>query len=471
MFKQLIRFYKYIILVLGLLIIPGFLLTFSVNVKAQGLPVFVDNDSFTSVYGYSGSEFINVCNSSRYFQNNGISIDIDTPGLIMFNGVENGYNYTEIMVPTTSYSGDFSTSGGVTYDTWNSDDNFLTLSSTYFYYFLYERGELWQAQLYYYGSGTQNLSVSFYGSYNDIGYLSSNYNWSVDPSKIIATNEAIPVINTGHATAPDEFESPVYPSGHAKPNQVPSSPTINNYSWTTYNNPSIDTTNLESLVESLIDVVIYNFSYLFTNLAGLFSNLISNIGSFIGYIGQLLEYYGNLIISNIQNGINTFYDNMVSLFEPISDTLNTIGVIAVSIVALGTEDGQFAMGTLIENLFLPNPAEVVALFYANDDFDILSTTIDVITTVPGLFNTLIGTLPSPKFHIPSLIYHGQQIGDFDIDFSWYAAYKVYVDIILNAFLIVGYIYWIFTTFGSHLRGHFMDYAPNDPENNQRLFRG
>ena len=127
-------------------------------------------------------------------------------------------------------------------------------------------------------------------------------------------------VGQGHAIPPDPFEDPILATGsnHTLPREVPESPTIINYSWTTYNSPTIDTSTIESLLESLIYVINYLAGWLRDNLAREFQNLISNIKSLIEYIGNTIQYYGGLIISNIQNGIQTFYNNMVSLFEPIS---------------------------------------------------------------------------------------------------------------------------------------------------------
>ena len=107
-------------------------------------------------------------------------------------------------------------------------------------------------------------------------------------------------------------------TGHYIPNYdntgtptLPPRPTINNYTWTTYNNPPIDTSTLDNLVESLIDVVSYNFTYLFTNLSGLFSNIIDNIKNFIDYIQDTLLYVGRSIQDSIKNAIDLIYDNLV----------------------------------------------------------------------------------------------------------------------------------------------------------------
>ena len=149
---------------------------------------------------------------------------------------------------------------------------------------------------------------------------------STSNKKVITLGSDDVVIPTGHATAPDSFENPTLSSGsnHTLPREVPESPVINNYSWTTYNSPTIDNSTLESLIESLIDVTNYLAGWLSNNLSGEFQNLISNIQGLIEYIGETIQYYCGLIISNIQNGIETFYNNMVSLFEPIAQNLEEI---------------------------------------------------------------------------------------------------------------------------------------------------
>ena len=148
-------------------------------------------------------------------------------------------------------------------------------------------------------------------------YVNSSSNKKV---VTLGSNDIIP----GLATLPGAFNSPIYSAGDTPPVNVPPQYTINNYSWTTYNPPSVDTTNAETLLASIIEGNEYNFNYLFENLHGELDNLCSNISGLFEYIGSLLKYYGDLIIDNIQNGIQTFYNNMVSLFEPISQKIDYI---------------------------------------------------------------------------------------------------------------------------------------------------
>ena len=182
----------------------------------------------------------------------------------------------------------------------------------------------------YTGSNQFDGNVNIFGSHNTItnayGTTTIHYPfllYGLDELKdgsgnyVVLTNYAPVVIPTGHATAPDTFEDPVYETGHAKPNKVPQL-TINNYSWTTP--PTPDLTTLENTAKSIFNIL----EWLANNLIGEFSNLITNIQNVGNYIGSTIQYYGNLIVSTIQNGITTFYNNMVSLFEPIASAISYI---------------------------------------------------------------------------------------------------------------------------------------------------
>lgn len=221
-----------------------------------------------------------------------------------------------------------------------------------------------------------------------------------------------PVIVTGHATPPDEFNSPVYTQGHSKPEHVPPTITVNNYTWSTYTPPSVDNSTLEKLVESLTDIVKYNANYLKDNLHNEFTNLINNIKNLIDYIGQTIQYYGDLIIENIQNSITTFYNNMVSLFEPISVALDYISQpLQVEEVVTTIEETQI-----------------------NGD---ITSVISLSNTAFGIF----GTVSEPQsFTIPLdltgiAILHQTQ--PFYIDLSWINSAKTYI----RAFM------WCIVTFG------------------------
>lgn len=130
--------------------------------------------------------------------------------------------------------------------------------------------------------------------------------------------------DTSHATPPYTFESPVYITGHTPPTNVPPTYTINNYTWTTYIPPTLDTSNAETLLESIYNAIVYNGQYLKDNIHGELTNLVDNIGGFVEYIGDTIQYYGNLIITNIQNGITTFYNNINSAIVGIGNAIGYI---------------------------------------------------------------------------------------------------------------------------------------------------
>lgn len=266
-----------------------------------------------------------------------------------------------------------------------------------------------------------------------------NFNYDEDIYKCVFGfgNPTPPVIPNGHATPPDEFDNPLSTSDHDLPREVPNYPTINNYSWTTYNNPPIDTTNLESLIESLIDIVIYNFSYLFSNLAGLFNNLLSNIKSFFEYIASVIEYYGGLIISNIQNAITTFYNNMVSLGESISQTVTAIHDLLTN-----------PLDTTLLNTQLNNSSFVGAI----------RTTESQITSFFGIFSDI--SQPDNiifEIDLTDLWFNG---GVAYLDFSIISPILPFIRLVLGCILLYSLIVTIVTNINSYIGGNG---AKNDSE--------
>lgn len=131
---------------------------------------------------------------------------------------------------------------------------------------------------------------------------------------IITQDFPISPIQVGVATLPQPFQNPIFQNGQTAPTQVPTL-TVNNYSWTTAPTPDLST--LENTQKS-----IYNFlQWLGSNLSGALDNIVDNIGNVGDYIAETIQYYGGMIVKEIQNGIQTFYNNMVSLFEPIVTTI------------------------------------------------------------------------------------------------------------------------------------------------------
>lgn len=233
---------------------------------------------------------------------------------------------------------------------------------------------------------------------------------------VIFTNIAPVVIPTGHATQPDPIEDPFFPTGHARPNQVPQL-TINNYTWTTP--PTPDFSTLEDTAES-----IYNYLYwLGSNLIGAIGNIVTNIQNVGNFLAQTLQYYLGLIIDAIKNSINTFYNNMVSLFEPIATAVNYI---------TQPLDENIINDTLNQTSF-------------SSDFSFVKTNF---TTFANQFNSI--SEPS-SYKIPI---HFENITMFSdvgiqyIDLGWLNSVKS----LLRAFL------WMVTTYG--LIAAIFDAIPN-----------
>lgn len=220
--------------------------------------------------------------------------------------------------------------------------NFTDFTSDYFIYNGSIRGKVWRIRknnLATFASGSSTLTtlsnVSILGNHsmNDLGltYCYPIYIKGTLSLNISGTVTQVPIftdytingtpIPTGHATEPGEFDSPELATGsnYTLPREVPETPTINNYTWVTYNPPSIDTTNLESLVESFIYVVNYLAGWLKDNLSGEFQNLISNLKDLIGFIVQTIQYYGGLIIDAFKTLTTFLYNNFVSLIEKIAE--------------------------------------------------------------------------------------------------------------------------------------------------------
>lgn len=104
----------------------------------------------------------------------------------------------------------------------------------------------------------------------------------------------------------------------------PNAPTITNYTWNTYTAPPVDTSTLESLIQSLIDIVKYNTTYIVGGITGLIENLLTNIQNMFAYIGALIEYSLRVLVTNIQNAIQNLYENFKSLVEPIFQLLEIV---------------------------------------------------------------------------------------------------------------------------------------------------
>ena len=285
----------------------------------------------------------------------------------------------------------------------------------------------------YVGSNQFDGSVNIFGTHNTItnayGTTTIHYPfllYGLDELKdssgnyVVLTNivpEQPVVIPTGHATPPDTIDEPFFPTGHARPTQVPQL-TINNYTWTTP--PTPDFSSLEDTAES-----IYNYlSWLGSNLIGAIGNIVTNIQNVGNFIAQTLQYYLGLIIDAIKNSINTFYNNMVSLFEPIASAIN----------------------------YITEPLDTDRLEASVQDsntYEFVTVSTTGYTTFKNFFDNI--TVPSTlSFHIPYTIL--TQSGYIDFDFGWYSDIRDSVLPWIIGFLYAGFGLAVFRTIPSIIHG-------------------
>lgn len=290
------------------------------------LPYQVNNDEF-DFHGMSAQDVEDYIN--QQIQVNW-SFDFETYPTLMYSFEANNNDYLIIFTgyPSNSPSTYFFDLRSVPYSTFDTDINYCTFTYTnickiqlrypYTVNYVYD-WNWWPYE-------TQNLTL--FGTYYYPEYISENftlaqgtYDENTNPYVLQIYEEPV-TIPTGHATQPINNPNNIIndTNGHRIPK--PTKPTMTQYNWTTYITPQLDTTNIESLLESIFNANQYLFSYLFINLGGLFSNLINNVGDLFDYVVDSIYYAVNNIVSAIQDLATDFYNNMVSLFEPIAEVLN-----------------------------------------------------------------------------------------------------------------------------------------------------
>lgn len=286
--------------------------------------------------------------------------------------------------------------------------------------------------------------------YSGDGIYSSN-------DMLVLTNSARPVLNpTGDSSSvTGHSQSGYYPNVNI--NNLPSHPSISHNSFTTFNPPTIDTSSLEALVESLIDTISYCFDYLSSNIQSAFNSLFNNVSSLIGYIGDLLNYGFKVVQSAIDNAMQTFIDNLSSLFLPLADNVNKITTFFNNLLNLGMDSqGNFSIVTLVQVLFVPSSADLIGLINQHDTFGLVAIIDHVVDIIRTFFLTVSSIQAVHVITIPSFSFMGVTCGPYDIDFGWYSSYKALGDGIISAFLILGYIYWLFTRLPGWFRGTSSD---------------
>lgn len=184
--------------------------------------------------------------------------------------------------------------------------------------------------------------------------------------------------------------------------------------------------NLFDIVVWIGDVILYGFQY----------------------VGKLIIGFLQNLIDNLKNFLKNIYDNLVSLIKPFFDKV-------IDILTNPLE--------ILKGLFIPDPEDFADVIEDNDSFGFIGLFNALRASINGIFYQIHNLTPVYYFHVPSLIFHGQEIGDFDIDFTWFLPYKQYTDGIISAFLTIGWVYWLFVQAAGLLRGNTdpKDFRPSD----------
>lgn len=209
--------------------------------------------------------------------------------------------------------------------------------------------------------------------------------------------------------------------------------------------------------------------------------ILENLVNIVIWIGNCIVWGFNKVVTTIQNWLKTIkdtiesvienlFDNLQSFFKPFFDyvksVFDNVKTFFDDVIALGTIDGVFSVANLLKTLFIPEPDVLAATFLVNDEFGLVTLFTSGYTFISNTILTLYQVTPNYNIHIGSCIYHGQEIGNFDVSFYWFMQYKSYTDIIISAFLILGWVYWIITNASGILRGSssaLNDMKPSDPK--------
>lgn len=257
----------------------------------------------------------------------------------------------------------------------------------------------------------QNLTSSEYSTSND--YVSNFKLWTnnnPDTRKLVLNYGYLEpdYSYTGHAQPPD-LDSPEYPTGAMIPDRVPQFHTWNSYNWNTYNPPTFDTSTLESMVESLGDIIKYNAEYIADGIGGSIENLGTNLKNYIEDLGNIMKYYGDLISGNIKKFAENIYDNFKELLEPIQTVVDLF---------VKPWDSQEFQQQLNESSF----------------YGSLNTTITQIRS----FGTSLTNASEPDNLTLTINLTGIGWGISEIDFNWLKPFRNIIRLIIGCVLV----YWL-----------------------------
>lgn len=293
-------------------------------------------------------------------------------------------------------------------------------------------------------------SVPIWYRYNDGPLMSGEYR--VDYSGGYDIYESFEIytfgIPVGAPIKPDlSGDNITNPQGTA-----PTSPTIQNYTPSTYNPPSFDGSSTTNALQSIYDGIIYNGQYLINNINGAISTLTENIKNYFEYIKSSIDYGLQKIINNIKNAIQNMYDNIENFFSPVLDeikeTLNDI-----------KNFGQ-KLSDFVDLFIHPFDSTQASQDIANSSFiSQISTTKSQIQTFTGSFNSI--TEPNNLIYRFDLTGLFISFGVWEIDLSIFSGILPYIRGIFAVILLYSLIVTIFTSINSYIGGNSSKNDNND----------
>lgn len=444
--KILIGIWSVIVLTCLLVILSD-----SVNAASpNSLPYIVDNN-------ISVEDFANVFNGHPHQTNYTLTISEDN--CFIFEITSNGTTYYYVYVPKkvqvpTRVSDPYSfyvSYLSVPYAGFNtSSDSAIISASNYACALFYVNGSgnVVYNTVYLTENISRGLSIFYNSSYTPVYICREVLDSSENVVLGLSSNT---VSDSGHASEPVDEHGHYIEDNNGNRIPKPNKPSPTVYTPPTIQFPNVDTSSLEKLLESLIDLVQYFISYIGGVINGWFSNLFSNLDSWFDYVVQSFNYAVNNIVGAIKDLVQTFYNNMVSLFEPLYEFFNGVASFFNSLIELGSEDGSFSIGKFLTSLIVPDSEDLANALIDADIHGSVPFILSVKTAFTNIFNNLSNLTPTKVFILPTFTWHNQTY-NLSIDFSWYDNYKVYGDTIISGFLILFYLHWVYLNISSTLRG-------------------
>lgn len=203
--------------------------------------------------------------------------------------------------------------------------------------------------------------------------------------------------------------------------------------------------NIKSGFENLYENLVSFFKPYFNIFVGKFNEIITSIQVFFTNCLSVL--------TDIKDLISTISDKITSFSNMVRSLLISVKTFFDNIIDLGTSDGVFSLTTLFVNLFIPSSADINQAFIDTDSFALITFFKTAFNKVSTIWDSIVNSSVKKSIHVNGFIFHGVTIPGFDIDFSWFDNIKSYSDVIISAFLIINYIWFIFFRAPSFIRGH------------------